>query len=46
MGRPNTLFSENPIERQSLTQLPNRTALVGNGATGEQYLINSIDFSV
>lgn len=42
----NTLFSENPIERQILTQLPNRTAKVGNGATGENYLINSLDFSV
>jgi len=42
----NTLFSESPIERQILTQLPNRTALVGNGATGEKYLINSIEFTV
>ncbi len=33
----NTLFSEDPFERQMLTQLENRLALVNNGATGEKY---------
>ncbi len=40
----NTLFSEDPIERQMLTQLPNRLALVINGATGEKYLVKSLDY--
>ncbi len=41
----NLLFSEDPFERQILTQLPHRLALVLNGATGEKYLIKSLDFS-
>ena len=40
----NLLFSEDPVERQILTQLPNRLALVINGATGEKYLIKTLDY--
>ncbi len=40
----NLLFSENPDERQMMTQLPNRIALVVNGTTGEKYLIKTLDF--
>jgi len=40
----NLLFSEDPNERDVLTQLPNRLALVFNGATGEKYLIVSLDY--
>ena len=40
----NLLFSEDPIERQILTQLPNRLALVINGATGEKYIIKTINY--
>jgi hypothetical protein len=40
----NLLFSEDPLERQVFTQLPNRLALVINGATGEKYLIKTLDF--
>ena len=40
----NILFSEDPFERQLLTQLSNRLALVINGATGEKYLIKSLDY--
>lgn len=42
----NILFSEDPFERQLLTQLSNRLALVINGATGEKYLIKSLEFSL
>lgn len=42
----NTLFSEEPNERQMLTQLPNRFALVINGATGEKYLIKTIEYKL
>lgn len=42
----NLLFSEDPIERQILTQLANRLALIINGATWEKYLIRSLDFSL
>ncbi len=42
----NTLFSEDPFERQMLTQLENRLALVNNGATGEKYLIKTMDFHI
>jgi len=37
----NTLFSEALDERQLLTQLQHRIALVMNGATGEKYLIKT-----
>ena len=40
----NTLFSEDIIERQLLTQLSNRLAHVINGGTGEKYLIKTKDF--
>jgi len=40
----NQLFSENANEREMLTQLPNRIALVLNGTTGEKYLMKSIDY--
>ncbi len=40
----NLIFSEDPFERQILTQLENRLALVINGATGEKYLIKTIDY--
>ncbi len=39
----NLLFSEDPVERQILTQLENRLALVINGATGEKYLIKTLN---
>ena len=42
----NVLFSEDPIERQMLTQLPNRIAMVINGATGEKYLIKTLDYNI
>ena len=41
----NLLFSEDPIERQILTQMSNRLAMVINGATGEKYLITTIDYT-
>jgi len=41
----NLLFSEDPFERQIFTQLPNRLALVINGATGEKYLIKTLDYT-
>jgi hypothetical protein len=40
----NLLFSEDPVERQILTQLANRLSLIINGATGERYLIKTIHF--
>ena len=40
----NTLFSEDIRERQMITQVPNRLALVINGATGEKYLIKTLDY--
>ncbi len=40
----NLLFSEDPKERQMLTQLENRLALVINGATGEKYLMKTKDY--
>ncbi|MFX1575310.1 MAG: ATP-binding protein [Promethearchaeota archaeon] len=40
----NLLFSEDPIERQIFTQLPNRLVLVINGATGEKFLIETLDY--
>ena len=42
----NILFSEDLKERQLLTQLSNRLAYVINGATGEKYLIKTINFQV
>ena len=42
----NLLFSEDPFERQILTQLENRLALVINGATGERYLIRTVNFNL
>ena len=42
----NLLFSENRNERQILTQLANRLALVINGATGEKYLIRTLEHSL
>lgn len=36
--------SEDPVERQILTQLANRLVLVINGATGEKYLIKTLDY--
>ncbi|MFW9970807.1 MAG: ATP-binding protein [Candidatus Odinarchaeota archaeon] len=39
-----TLFSEDSFDRQMLTQLENRLALVINGATGEKYLIKTLNF--
>lgn len=42
----NLLFSEDPFERQILTELPNRLALVINGATGEKYLIKTLDYNL
>ncbi len=39
----NLIFTENIKERQMLTQLENRLAFVINGATGERYLIKSLD---
>ncbi len=41
----NLLFSEDPEERQMLTQLENRLALVINGATGEKYIIKTLDYT-
>ncbi|MFX1570118.1 MAG: ATP-binding protein [Promethearchaeota archaeon] len=40
----NALFSEDSFERQILTQLENRLGLVINGATGEHYLIQTINY--
>lgn len=40
----NVLFSEDPNERQMLTQLENRLALMINGATGEKFLIKTLDY--
>jgi hypothetical protein len=40
----NSLFSDDPFERQKLTQLENRLALVINGATGEKYLVKTLEF--
>ena len=40
------LFSEDPLERQILTQLSNRLATVINGATGERYLIKTLDYNL
>ena len=42
----NLLFSEDPNERQMLTQLPNRLALVFNGTTGEKYLMKTLDYKL
>lgn len=42
----NLLFSQDPVERQILTQLANRLALIINGGTWEKYLIRSLDFSL
>jgi len=42
----NTIFSEDPFERQILTQLENRLALVINGATGQKYLIKTLDVQI
>jgi len=42
----NLLFSEDPVERQILTQLANRLALVVNGATGEKYLIKTLGYKI
>jgi len=42
----NILFSEDSKERQILTQLENRIALVINGATGEKYLIKTLDYRI
>jgi len=40
----NLLFSEDSYERQILIQLQNRLALVINGATGEKFLIKTLDY--
>ena len=40
----NTLFSEDIKERQLLTQLAHRHAYIINGATGEKYLIKTLDY--
>ena len=40
----NLLFSEDSLERQILTQLANRLALIFNGATGEKYLIKTMNY--
>ena len=42
--RNNALFSEDIRERDVITQVPNRLALVINGATGEKYLIKTLDY--
>jgi len=42
----NIIFSEDPFERQILTQLENRLALVINGATGEKYLIKTLEYNL
>ncbi|MBA7689989.1 hypothetical protein ES703_98508 [subsurface metagenome] len=42
----NTIFSEDPFDRQILTQLENRLALVINGATGEKYLIKTLEYNL
>ncbi|MFW9872613.1 MAG: ATP-binding protein, partial [Candidatus Thorarchaeota archaeon] len=42
----NTIFSEDPFERQILTQLENRVAIVINGATGEKFLIKTLDYDL
>ena len=42
----NLLFSEDPFERQIFTQFPNRLAIVINGATGEKYLIKTLDYNL
>ena len=42
----NLLFSEDPLERQILTQLPYRLALEINGATGEKYLIKTLSYNL
>lgn len=41
----NLLFSEDPTERQILKQLANRLALVINGATGEKYLVKTLEYN-
>ena len=40
----NSLFTEDIRERQMITQVPNRLALVINGATGEKYLVKTLDY--
>ncbi|MBA7678421.1 hypothetical protein ES703_86696 [subsurface metagenome] len=42
----NSIFSEDPSERQILTQLENRLAFVINGATGEKYLIKTLEYNL
>jgi hypothetical protein len=42
----NLLFSEDPVERQILTVLENRLSLVINGATGEKYLVKTLDYTI
>ncbi|KKL22429.1 hypothetical protein LCGC14_2435530 [marine sediment metagenome] len=42
----NLLFSEDHYELLILTELSNRLALVINGATGEKYLIKTIDYNL
>lgn len=42
----NLLFSEDPVERQILTQLANRLTLIINGATGEKYLIKTLNYNL
>ena len=42
----NLLFSEDSVERQILTVLENRLSLVINGATGEKYLIKTLDYTI
>ncbi|MFX1297419.1 MAG: ATP-binding protein [Promethearchaeota archaeon] len=42
----NLLFSEDSIERQILTQFPNRLSLVINGSTGEKYIIKTLDYNL
>jgi len=42
----NTLFSEDIFEWQMLTQLENRIALIINGATGEKFLIQTLEYNI
>jgi len=42
----NIIFSEDLKERQLLTHLSNRLAHINNGATGEKYLIKTLDYDL
>jgi len=41
-----SLFSGDPKEKKLLTQLSNRLVHVINGATGEKYLIKTLDYDL